>query len=524
MGAGSSLSSNTTTCLQSLPGAVAGSSLSSLTLGRLQSLPAADSQNPSGSSRGSASLAKEVASDPALLAAARERLCGRWYAPGTVQVKNSKLELVEAVALRAGHTTIYPLTESIVIDISAALLAGGYSSGASYLAELRLAHIERDFAVGPALGRRFQKCSDALNRGQGPPKRAVEVKPDELEFNIYSADNGPLVGSTRSFVTAAAWLLREAELSDLDASSRNISLHGDGSVTLHIPMSKMDQRGCGASRRLACICSINPYDSASPCKACGACAVREQLRVLKSTFGASLDDPIDTASPLFPDLTGRRPLKSLVIDAWRHASGNPEVSGHTPRRSGAKTKTRVGWVVVMTQFFGRWGGPTVLSYIEEALSEQTHLWPQASSSQRAPAGVLEQLAPLASHSLPDQVLASLTDRMSNADLAIDRLRADLDTSLSAAADASLDSPALAAPSATPLQAIYDGGKAHILIDGIIAFPRPMWASLCGWKCGAAVTARIVPLNSVPSLGYSFCAKCAKRVPESLPSCAPEAVG
>ena len=485
--------------------------------GRSHSLPA-------NCSRGSAGLAKEVASDPARLAAARDALLGRTFAPGTLQVKTSKLQLMESLALRAGHSCIFPLTEQILIDVSAALLAGGYTSGRSYLSELRLAHIERDYAVGPALGRRFDKCNAALDRGQGPPKRAIEVRPSELRHTVLSDTGGPLVGSTRSMVVATAWLLREAELADLDLSSRNISLHGDGSVTLHIPMSKMDQRGRGASRRLACVCAHDPYDSSSPLKACGPCAIREQIRVMTLTFDASLEDAVDRAWPLFPDLSGQRPVKAVVIDAWRFAADNDEVSGHTPRRSGAKSKTRVGWIVVMTQFFGRWGGPTVLSYIEEALAEMTHLWPMSSSAPSSSASLQEQLVPFSSAALPEQVLASLTDRLAIADSAIDRLRSDLDSRLVAAPDASLASPALVSPSASPMQAIFDGGKAHILIDGIISFPRPMWTTLCGWRCGSAFSARIVPVSSLPDFGFSLCAKCSRRMPEAIPSCAPEANG
>ena len=45
-----------------------------------------------------------------------------------------------------------------------------------YIAELRLRHVEPDFAISPALDRAFKKVNDAVTRGFGPVKKAPEVK------------------------------------------------------------------------------------------------------------------------------------------------------------------------------------------------------------------------------------------------------------------------------------------------------------------------------------------------------------
>ena len=53
-----------------------------------------------------------------------------------------------------------------------------------------------------------------------------------------------------------------------------------------------------------------------------------------------------------------------MSDSGRLALEEP--SGHTFRRSGAKHLARLGLPLVRIQFYGRWGGPSVLGYVEEA--------------------------------------------------------------------------------------------------------------------------------------------------------------
>ena len=75
------------------------------------------------------------------------------------------------------------------------------------------------------------------------------------------------------------------------------------------------------------------------------------------------------------------PQKAAVIRAaQRDASllvdehGQPrvvaeEVTGHFMRRSGAKALARQGTPLARIQWFGRWGGPTVLIYVDEVTQE-----------------------------------------------------------------------------------------------------------------------------------------------------------
>ena len=416
--------------------------------------------------------------------------------------------------MRAGFSTIYPLSEDLILKVGASLLAGRYLSASSYLGELRLQHLERDFPIGPALARRFQKVDAALTRGQGPPRRAPEIKPSDLAFTAADEDGGPLVGSTRSLITATAWLLREAEVSDLDASARNIEFHADGSVTLRLPMSKQDQRGVGAARRLGCLCALGQFDEAPSLAACGACAVRIQLDKLADVFGASITDPVDAAWPLFPTVAGDRPLKAEMVAAWIHAAGGKPATGHTGRRSGAKSKTRGGWSLPRVQFFGRWAGPTVLSYVEEAVAEVTHKWSfdadSAASSTRAP-----QLA------LTDTLMGeslSFSARVDSTYDAVEALRARMatleDSSLSMLESriSLLEAP----PQAPDLLAVGEG-KAHLMSACTQELPRFLWTSLCGWRFGNNAAVQLLPFNKLDATGKQLCGRCSARQAACYPT-------
>ena len=97
---------------------------------------------------------------------------------------SSKLALAEELATLGGCEPIYPLTEVSLLTVAGALDSAGYRSASSYIAELRLRHLEPDFAISPALDRAFKKVVDAVTRGVGPVKKAPEVKLSAIQHNI----------------------------------------------------------------------------------------------------------------------------------------------------------------------------------------------------------------------------------------------------------------------------------------------------------------------------------------------------
>ena len=64
-----------------------------------------------------------------------------------------------------------PLTSSLVQAVAAALKEAGFKSGAQYLLELKLIHIEAGFDLGDHLKRTFDLCRKALERNKGPVRR-----------------------------------------------------------------------------------------------------------------------------------------------------------------------------------------------------------------------------------------------------------------------------------------------------------------------------------------------------------------
>ena len=78
-----------------------------------------------------------MAGDRAALDEARARLVEHVLAPSSKAPKANKLELAEAIARRAGHDVLYPLTPDVILDVAAALSNVEYASGHSYLLEMR---------------------------------------------------------------------------------------------------------------------------------------------------------------------------------------------------------------------------------------------------------------------------------------------------------------------------------------------------------------------------------------------------
>ena len=457
--------------------------------------------------RGSAAEARRIASDSALLAEATATLVDRYYAKGTLRVKASKLSLAEDLATRAGFTQIFPLTEEVLDAVAAALLMAGYTSGFGYITELRLKHQELDFPLGPALLRKLAHIEDALNRGQGPPSRAPEVRPSEIPRSPFDSETNEMVGATRSFITASAWILREVEMSDLDASPRNIELVSSTAVALKLPMTKTDQRGIGAVRTLECHCKLGRYDDAPADRSCGPCAVRTQLRALETQFGVVFGTESGNNFPLFPLLDGSRPSKARVIDSWGIALGCP-VKGHSGRRSGAKMRARVGWAVWMVQFFGRWAGASVLEYIEEALAQRTQGWStpsdpgMATPSAAGPPPTLLAIADGPASNATE--IASLSERVAKAEEAI--------ASRSESLEAKLVEVSAAIPVARDPLCVVTSGKYHLLPQGSLELPRPFWTAVCGWRFGVSLAGELSFMSEAKAAasGRGLCDRCSKR--------------
>ena len=143
--------------------------------------------------RGCAETARWVARDPAARKAAQVKVRSKFYAKNVETMNSSKLALAEELATLSGCEPFYPRSEATLLTVAGALDSAGYRSASSYIAELRLRHVELDFAMSPALDRAF-KVNGAVTRGPGPVKKALEVK-----LSAIKHDTDLIVGSADAF-------------------------------------------------------------------------------------------------------------------------------------------------------------------------------------------------------------------------------------------------------------------------------------------------------------------------------------
>ena len=219
---------------------------------------------------------------------------------------------------------------------------------------------------------------------------------DEVDDPEGLVDPGP------SYVAAESYLMRELEVantelgqvafywerepdhtSDSDdlgmeaagmpppVSSSSDEESGDLVAELCLPVSKTDYKGTGARRRLRCNCKGVGRSRCAPH------VLWRQHRRRALDLDADPDSSDDwpeevKTAPLFPNAGGGVPSKKKVIEGWQRLvppNSKVVVSGHTPRRSGAKRRAREGWELSIIMMLGRWASAAIMGYVEEALAE-----------------------------------------------------------------------------------------------------------------------------------------------------------
>ena len=166
----------------------------------------------------------------------------------------------------------------------------------------------------------------------------------------------------------------------------------------------------------------------------------------------------------------------------------------------------------MITFFGRWASAVVLSYIEEALAEVTHTWSLASASSNSassPAPAAQQQAFFLenSSSLAVGQLETLTARVAAADAGMLQLRDRLSTVEVQVLDEISDRIAVAPQESTSPFYIRTPAKTHLLFEGTTTNPKPLWSTVCGWRCGTAHNAQLLTFIELSKLEHSLCERC-----------------
>ena len=246
------------------------------------------------------------------------------------------------------------LTQSDVLTIGAVLGESGIKTGDQYLSELKLMQLEMGISWSDVLERQLVMVKRALKRDKGPDVRAKEVRLENISNESWeriSSRPGVPMRTAWSYAWATIWMLRSVEAADVRLG--DVKIHENKNVTLNIRKSKTDQGAKGTKRTLKC-CNQNPC-----CRDCvWALACRAKADHVEQ----------DSMLPLFPDADGSKIQKVRMVKAWMDEL-DPDMSGHSARRSGAMRYTRMGLSIYEIASLGRWKSSAVFRYVEEALEE-----------------------------------------------------------------------------------------------------------------------------------------------------------
>ena len=223
-----------------------------------------------------------------------------------------------------------------------------------------------------------------------------------------------------------------------------------------------------------------------------------QLGRLRRVFEASSNEVLFARGlPLFPTSIGTRPSKAQVVEAWKtlvRPGSAIRPSGHSARRSGAKRRARLGWSLWQIQFLGRWAASTVLEYVEEAMAELTSEW-----------AVGDQQGSSSSTAAPATPRVGSTGGVPQLSSRIDRLEELLRVFQQRLTDAEARPLPLLVPQASA-QCLLNDGCAHRLPEGVLEWPRTLWASACGWRCGLAPKLQVLTEEKLEHLQHTKCAR------------------
>ena len=303
-------------------------------------------------------LAYKLAASNKDVERAVDKLKANFWAPSSRAARDVKrAEVVKLAKLVAGaNEQVFPLSQGVVEGVAACLKDANMKSGDQYLNELKLCHVERGFDLPPWLVRTLAMCRKALMRNKGPVKRAVEAKLEDVEEDQWlkngaDCENG--INPALTYAWACLWMLREIEASECKWEHIQTD-HQRKTVSLTIPISKMDQGAKGVKRTLQCcgegVCSR-------------FCAWQVWLRI-----EGEFPKRREKKGYVFTDKFKGKLSKNKMIESWKKIT-RKQVTGHSARRSGAMEHVRRGLQLQELAFLGRWKSAVVLTYANDALQE-----------------------------------------------------------------------------------------------------------------------------------------------------------
>ena len=397
------------------------------------------------------------------------KLRGKMFAKSTLASKASKRRKLCSVLekIKGDVLDFFPLSPEELELAGAVLSELQLKAGEQYINEVKLMQLEAGHPWDEVMDRQLAMIKRALRRDAGPDRRAIEVKPDHVEIEDPEvkehAEEGKPMFPRMAYVFSAVWMLRSGELVNL--KSKHLAMDPVKKVvSLTIPKSKMDQGAKGVKRSLVC-CGVKPCRS--------TCPWRISVRVKSWMAGPADDDP------MISDTKGKAVSRFHLVKSWTDAI-DPQMSGHSSRRSGAMFYTRQGFNLSDIMFLGRWKSAAVFRYMEEAMAEMPV------NSRQNFAETKSQEVTNASYETPE------------------------DTAPTKISEPLVKGPEInsKAKSTKPLWAISSsrGGKvAHRVGRASWGMPVSEWNTLCGWHFAKANTR--VELTRFKEFSIKSCQKC-----------------
>eukprot|EP00438_Fugacium_kawagutii_P003145 Skav224992 [mRNA] locus=scaffold373:32709:39847:- [translate_table: standard] len=161
-----------------------------------------------------------------------------------------------------------------------------------------------------------------------------------------------LAGLAKRVFTKMIWHRTQISLSVLRVSDLAVDL-ARRAASLNVTKSKMDQKAKGVRRTLRC---------------CGHTTCLRECPVSLATRILADHTQFSEQAPLFPDNNGTMVPKVRMVKAWMDVL-DPEISGHSARRTGAMLYARLGTPLHEIAMLGRWKSSAVFRYGEEALQD-----------------------------------------------------------------------------------------------------------------------------------------------------------
>ena len=157
--------------------------------------------------------------------------------------------VVELARTIGGDWWSPPLDANMILNVAAAVKEAKLRSGAAIINDLKLWHVEQGCAVPEWMARMLKLAKKSVTRNMGPPKRAVEVRIADQPDKLWTKPR-PLLKVTNAalaYAWAVVWMLRCAEVVNVKRRHVLVTVTAK-TITLTIPVSKMDQKALGVRR------------------------------------------------------------------------------------------------------------------------------------------------------------------------------------------------------------------------------------------------------------------------------------